>query len=428
MLKEGGMVNRIRRGTFFAFVLLGISAAGADAQAQAALDTMRLAIVPPDSVYVRRDGAAIVVGWYPPAGEAASVSGSRDFTNWYVNDPAVSRVGVFGIYRGTIDRTVKISRIISGSVPRDTVAHTPSIRMLAELRDRFDSYSREFNLGSLHYTAGSPIPLVLRGQRSGVTLDLGISLTFGNGVVDTTFARQPAYFEIDLQTFEGFHIWRGLSPVPSRMLVISELSRDDAYLGIRADSLYFREWPKLDGRGRPYYEFVDRDVFVGFTYFYHVTCFDKGYFKGRYQFNKRDNEICDEDPENPATPGYPVDCEEVAHRIVMTVDARDGVDRIYAVPNPYRTGTSAATSPYYHNFPDESVKFFNMPGDAEIKIYTVSGDLVWQHHHASVDGTDGVVSWNVKNKDGGDVCSGVYIYRVEVGNGQSMYGRIVVIR
>ena len=421
-------MNRIRRGTVVAFALLGISLAGTDAWAQAAIDTMRLAIVPPDSVYVRRDGSTIVVGWYPPAGGAASVSGSRDFTNWYVNDPAVSRVGVLGLYGGTIDRSVKITRIISGSVTRDTVGITPSIRMLAELQDRFDSYAKEFNLGSLSYTAGSPIPLVLRGQRSGATLDLGISLTFSAGVVDTTFAKQPAFFEIDLQTFEGFHVWRGLSPVPSRMLVISELSRDDAYIGVVEDSLFFREWPKLDGLGRPYYEFVDRDVFVGFTYFYHVTCFDKGYFKGRYQFNKRDNFICDEDPENPATPGNPIDCEETAHRIVMTVDAREGVDRIFAVPNPYRTGTSAATSPYYHNFPDESVKFFNMPGDAEIKIFTVAGDLVWEHHHANPDGTDGVVTWNVKNTNGSDVSSGVYIYRVEAANGENMFGRIVVIR
>ncbi len=420
-------MNRIRRGTVLAFVLLGIAIAGSDAWAQSAIDTMRLAIVPPDSVYVRREGSAILVRWYPPAEDVASVSGSRDFSNWYVNDPAVSRVGVAGVYGGVIDRTVKISRV--GAATRDTVAYTPSIRMRAEVVDRFDSYAKEFNLGSLYYTVGSPIPLVLEGLESGVDLDLGISLSFSDGVVDTTWDEAPAYFEIDLQTYEGFHVWRGLSPVPSHMVIISELSRDDAYLlGERADSLYFLEWPKVDGGGRPYYEIVDDDVFVGFTYYYHVSCFDKGYFKGKFLFNKTDNFICDEDPEAPEIPGEPVECEDVAHEVVMTVDAPESVDRIYAVPNPYRTGTSAATSPSYHNFPDGTIKFFNVPGDAEVKIFTVSGDLVWEYRHVSADGDDGVVSWDVKNKEGGDVCSGVYIYRVEGAGGDDMYGRLVVIR
>ena len=112
----------------------------------------------------------------------------------------------------------------------------------------------------------------------------------------------------------------------------------------------------------------------------------------------------------------------------MSVDASDEVGKIFAVPNPFRTGTSAVTSPYYHNFPDGSIKFFNMPSDAEIKIFTVAGDLVWEHHHTSPTGDDGVATWNVKNMSGGDVCSGVYVYRVETSGGESMYGRVIVIR
>lgn len=420
-------MNLIRRGTVLGAVLLGISLIGGSGRAQVAVDTMRLDIVAPDSVAVERDGRTIVVRWYPPVLPAGQVTGSRDFTNWYVNDPLVSRVGVLGSYIGDIDRTLRVSRIVSGTVPRDTVGYEPSIRMLAEIRDRYDSYSKEFNLGS-SYTPGTPIAMNLIGQVTRDTLKLGISLAFGAGVVDTAFGMQPAFFEIDLQTFEGFHIWRGLSPEPSRMEVVSELSRDDAFVGIAADSLYFLEWPKLDERGRPYYEWVDRDVFVGFTYYYHVTCFDKGYFKGKYLFNKRDNFICDEDPDDPATPGEPVPCEDVALVITMTVDANENVDRIFAVPNPYRTGTSAETSPYYHNFPDQSIKFFNMPKEADIKIYTVSGDLVWEAHHSSPSGTNGVLTWDVKNKEGGEVSSGVYIFRVESTSGEDMYGRIVVIR
>ncbi len=215
-----------------------------------------------------------------------------------------------------------------------------------------------------------------------------------------------------------------MSPQPSTCQIIAEFSREAAFIGQKQDSLYFLEWPKLDGQGREYYEYVDRDVFPGFTYYYFVTCFDKGYFKGRTLFNKKDNFICDENlPEDD-----PGSCSTIARRIEMTVDSRTDVDRVFAVPNPFRTGTTAETSPYYHNFPDGCIKFFNMPKDSKIKIYTLSGDLVWEHHHFDPVGDSGIVSWPVENKEGQAVSSGVYIYRVEAANGESMYGRIVVIR
>jgi hypothetical protein len=69
-----------------------------------------------------------------------------------------------------------------------------------------------------------------------------------------------------------------------------------------------------------------------------------------------------------------------------------------------------------------------MPREATIRIYTVAGDLVWEGSHYNADGRDGIWSWNVKNKNGLDVGSGVYVYRVKSATGEDMYGRIVVIR
>jgi hypothetical protein len=392
---------------------------------------MRLALTPPDSIYLKRTGSKIVVGWYPPAAEFASITGSRDFTGWLGPDPGIAPVQILGNYSGTIDRTLKVGKVVLTQVTVDTLGPggTPSIKMYAELTDRFDTYFKEFNIGRDYYTPGNAVPLTLIGQKTGMSLDLGISLAFGSGIVDSTVTGGPAYFEIDLQTYEGFHIWRGLSPLPSHMAVISELSRYDAYLGIEPDSLYFLEWPKQDAQGRRYYEFVDDNVFVGFTYYYVVTCFDKGYFRGKFEYNKKDNFICDEDPENPATPGNPVPCDSVTHVITMTVDAGTGpMKNIFAVPNPYRTGTSAGTSPFYHNFPDNAIRFFHVPKEADIKIYSVAGDLIWETHYSDPTGEDGVVTWDVKNKHGLDVGSGVYIYRCKNVDGSDMYGRIIVIR
>ena len=425
-------MSLIRRGTIVFLVLLGMSAFYIDAWAQsAAIDTMRLALSPPDSVYVQRAGAKIRIGWYPPVGDHAAITGSRDWTNW-PRGAGRSAVDFSGRYSGIIDRTVKIGKVVLGTVGVDTIGAggEPSIKIFAETRDRFDTYYREFDVGRNHYTPGTSLPLTLIGLQSGDTLALGIGVSFGAGLIDTTTSGGPAYFEIDLQTYEGFHIWRGLSPLPSHMIVIEELSRYDAYIGIADDSLYFSAWPKKDAGGKPYYEFVDNNAYVGFTYYYFVTCFDKGYFKGKNLYNKQDNFICDEDLQHPATPGHPVACEDVAKIITMTVDAGTGpMKEIFAVPNPYRTGTSADTSPFYHNFPDVSIKFYHVPKEADIKIFTVAGDLVWESHHSNPTGEDGVVSWDVKNKHGQDVGSGVYIYRCKnSADGSDMYGRIVVIR
>jgi len=424
-------VNLIRPARVIPYILIGLSAWCIDARAQCVpvpRDTMKLNLVPPDSFYAREEGANIVIGWYPPKGTEGSLTGSRDFANWYVNDPAVSCVEILGVYSGMVDRTLHVGRIISGSVSRAVVGRDASIRMLAEIQTNKDTYAKEFNLGS-RYTPGDEIPMVLIGQKLKDTLDIGISLVFHEGVVDTAFLRQPAFFDLDLQTYEGFHIWRGLSPYPSHMGIITELSRENAFvLGTERDSLYFAEWPKKDSQGRPYYEFVDTNVFVGFMYYYTVTCFDKGYFKGKFEFNKKDNFICDEDLKHPQDPGHPVACEDASRAITMKVKTSADRMKIYAVPNPYRTGSSSDVSSFYHNFSDASIKFFNMPKEADLKIFTVSGDLVWETHHSSPSGENGVASWDVKNKHNQDVGSGIYIFRCESSDGSETYGRIVIIR
>lgn len=429
-------MSLIRRGIAFVLVLLGTSAMCVDARAQSAVgvDTMRLDIVPPDSVYVRKDGQNVVIGWYPPRAEIGSITGSRFWTNWRGPNPNITQVEIIGIYDGLIDLTLKVGRVPPVNKPTvDTIGVEPSIPMEAQLRDAFDTYNMKFNLGTIYYAPGDTVQLNLIGLANGDTLKLGIGLTFSAGIVDTIPAgpgliQGPAFFEVDLQTLEGFHIWRGLSPMPTQMTIISEFSMEDAYIGIYRDDL--RNYSvRTDAHGRSYWEFIDANAFTGFTYYYIVTCFDRGYFKGKTEFNKKDNFICDEDLSNPADPDNPVSCEDVAKAITVTVNAGTDMQLIYAVPNPYRTGTSAETQPFYHNYPDGSIKFFNVPKESDIKIYTVSGDLVWEAHHSSSTGEDGIISWDVKNQRGQEVGSGVYVYRcTNSADGSDAYGKIVVIR
>ncbi|MDD4003959.1 MAG: T9SS type A sorting domain-containing protein [Elusimicrobiaceae bacterium] len=77
------------------------------------------------------------------------------------------------------------------------------------------------------------------------------------------------------------------------------------------------------------------------------------------------------------------------------------LDFSYAYPNPFkkRLGHTVVT-------------FTKLTYDAVIKIYTVSGELVKTiRKSSSVDN----IAWDVRNDDGQNVASGLYIYLIESG-------------
>lgn len=403
------------------------------AQGQSVIDTLILTPLPTDSFYVKRVGSSVVVGWYLKSDSVSALIGSYDFENWFSEHDVSEgvQVGISGEYIGDVDLTLLFERenALTAVIGVDT-----SLIVFANTLDpRNRTYRQRLNIGLNYYTPGDEIPINLINEEPPYdTLDIGINLSFSEGIVDTSLFGGLAFFEIDLQDFEGFHIWRGLTPFPSDMQINAELSKEDGFIGVMEDSIYFANWPKRDEHGRLYCEWADNNAYIGFIYYYIVSTFDRGYFKGFFKHNKWDSYICeDDDPDferHYDSPGEPLACEDVAREITMSVDAATDISNVYAVPNPYRTGSSAGTSPYYHNFPDLSIKFYNVPSEVDVKVYTVAGDLVWETHHSNPDGTDGIVSWDVRNKEGRDVGSGVYIYRCEADGGDYVYGRIVVIR
>jgi hypothetical protein len=419
--------------------LLVLIACYGTGSAQDALQVYELEPVRPDSIYVRRDGSDITIGWYPAPDNISAVVGSRDFTNWYVNHPPQDRVEVSfsGVYTGDVDRTLSFQKT---DLERVVVGVDTTIELTIMTDDMYDTYIGRINIGTNYYTPGEMMPIVMIGEESKDILEVGLSVAFGEGIIDTAFGGiDAANFELDLQDFEGFHVWRGIDgPFPSSMVVIAEISKEDAFKGVDWDSIYFEEWPKIDTQGKKYYEWTDENVFVGFTYYYHVTTYDRGYFKGFFKYNKKDNFICHEEcldycEDEPDPDSDVCDCDTTVfcgpfvQEITMTVDVGTDFNAIYAVPNPFRTGTSAETSPFYDNFPGNVIKFYNVPLNATIKIYTVAGDLIWEGVQGGVE-EGGVVSWDTRNQRGREVCSGLYIFRSEGPNGEDVYGRLIVIR
>jgi hypothetical protein len=96
---------------------------------------------------------------------------------------------------------------------------------------------------------------------------------------------------------------------------------------------------------------------------------------------------------------------------------------VRVVPNPYNP-----SAPFNQQvFPGAPrVEFVNLPAQALVKIFTASGDRVRELPKVPDPGDDSVV-WDLKNNDGRDVASGVYIYYVESGS-EKIWGHFVIAR
>ena len=134
--------------------------------------------------------------------------------------------------------------------------------------------------------------------------------------------------------------------------------------------------------------------------------------------NKRANVANDawqatDDPSAPASQRF------FSSPVEATIGPTANLSRVAVIPNPYR-GVEAWNAPG-----GEEVHFINLPADANIRIYTLAGDLVRQLRHA--DSIRDFERWDLKNAAGRAVSSGIYVYRVEAGT-FSFQSRFVVIR
>lgn len=156
----------------------------------------------------------------------------------------------------------------------------------------------------------------------------------------------------------------------------------------------------------------------GFRTWYSVT------YEGR---NLQDNNYEDlfvKDPTctNPDT----TQCPNLNHKLLnlagpieATPGPQENLQSVSVVPNPFR-GSEA-----WDAAGGNEVHFINLPSEARIRIYTVAGDLVADLQHN--DPVRDYARWDLKNGQGQDVISGIYIYRVESGV-FTQQSRFIVIR
>ena len=113
---------------------------------------------------------------------------------------------------------------------------------------------------------------------------------------------------------------------------------------------------------------------------------------------------------------------------IDTEEAKESLDRIRVVPNPYVvTALWEPHNPYTTGRGPRQVQFIHLPRECTIRIYTVDGTLVQTLRHES-SMTDGSVSWDLMTRENMDIAYGIYIYHIEAPGVGEHVGRFLVIK
>lgn len=266
------------------------------------------------------------------------------------------------------------------------------------------------------------VDLVEEGARFGSAIDgLGRQIFLGLGderlrIFRTGFC-SPS--ESDPECFGGYKLWRSETPFDEDAILLRVFGFGDSTWSFQGDVRSFVDPDSLIARGG------DLDAPLagphnGLPYYYSITAFERRYLNGSVfdvQLNSIEEGFFRHDPE-----GNPTSVR--AHQSDRTDLPLLG--KVFVVPNPYEAGRV----PWDREL-GPHVDFRNLPERATIDIYTVGGDLMRTIEHGPGDfgeATD-TRSWDMRNDQGKEITSGVYIYHVTTPiSSEETKGYFVVVR
>jgi len=171
------------------------------------------------------------------------------------------------------------------------------------------------------------------------------------------------------------------------------------------------------------YKYEDKDVILGFQYWYYVSAYKEGTYTG--PGGETTNRIETHSTNRNGASGlwsltYPFAFNNANYALATKLGGRQivtsalapkgDVSQVGVKPNPYKRAAlfDNRTLVYDHN-----IVFYNLPPVAKITILDVSGQIIDVINFTSTDPSKGSVFWDMFSKDGIEVASGVYIYVVE---------------
>jgi hypothetical protein len=129
----------------------------------------------------------------------------------------------------------------------------------------------------------------------------------------------------------------------------------------------------------------------------------------------------DEDVRLAAIPGLRARITYSGSTLDASTTTAEALERVHTVPDPYYV-----TNPLEISSTTKVLQFVNLPAQAIIRIYSVSGVLVSIVSHNDNTG-GGAAVWNMRNRNNQFVASGVYFYHVETPDGREKIGRFTVV-
>jgi hypothetical protein len=111
----------------------------------------------------------------------------------------------------------------------------------------------------------------------------------------------------------------------------------------------------------------------------------------------------------------------VTQQASVRADSTGDLENVHTVPDPYYVTTSLEATAN-----DKQIQFVNLPTQAIIRIYSVSGILVALVEHNDPTG-GGAAIWDVRNRNNQIIASGVYFYHIETPTGQEKIGRFTIV-
>ena len=175
------------------------------------------------------------------------------------------------------------------------------------------------------------------------------------------------------------------------------------------------------------YKFEDKDVILGFQYWYYISAYKEGSYTGPGgdQTNRLETHYTNRNgasglwfqtfPFAYNNANYPKDATGkknmgVAQVVTSALAPNSVVATVGVRPNPYKR---AALHDNRSQVYDHKLLFYNLPPQAKITILDVAGQVIDVINFTSSDPSNGSVFWDMFSKDGIEVASGVYIYVVE---------------
>jgi|Deesub1362B_J571_1020462.scaffolds.fasta_scaffold00768_6 hypothetical protein len=155
-----------------------------------------------------------------------------------------------------------------------------------------------------------------------------------------------------------------------------------------------------DQSGNIQRSFIDTTAKIGYPYYYVVTAFD-------------------EDSLESAKTNYKKSSEGIPEPVIIPDTAETELDRVFVVPNPFVGSAKWSASDLQNR-----IEFRNLPPSCVIFIFTFSGKLVKKIVHNSGYGSE---YWDLLNKDGIKVSSGVYYYKVVTPDGKYKFGKFMIL-